>query len=154
LGLSARVKKIAKLNSEEKLFVSELLATLKNVPQQMLSIAVSTSGFPVGIGGFTQARLDSAGQLILTSEDGTLQVMDLSETRNRKLMMAVVGDIVSKFKDFVSQMEQEKIPEPPQLQEITTPEPPEPIQPIPVQEEVPVDLPEEVPAHRRKYLSN
>jgi hypothetical protein len=145
-GVGDDVKKIAKLNSEEKLLVSELLATLKSVPQQMFSIAVSTSGLPVGVGGFTQARLDSAGHLILTSEDGTLQVMDLSETRNRKLMMAVVGDIVPKFKDFVSQMEPEKIPEPPQLQEITPPEPPEPIQQIPVHEEVRVELPEEVPA--------
>ena len=144
------VEQIVKLTSEEKLLVAELLVLLKHVPQQMFSIAVSTSEIPIGIGGFIQAHIDSAGHLILMSEDGHLEVKDLSETKNRDLMMAVVGDIVPKFKDFASQIAAEKLQKPSQVQEIS---PPEPLPTINVQEEAPVGLsdsdatcvPEEVP---------
>jgi hypothetical protein len=103
------VKKIVKLTSEEKQLVAELFSTLKHAPQQMFSIPLSTSELPFRPGAFTQAHIDSAGQLILTSQNGNLSVMDLSETKNRDLMMAVVGDIVPKFKDFASQLAKEKL---------------------------------------------
>ena len=80
------VEQIVKLTSDEKLLVAELLALLKHVPQRMFSIAVSTSELPIGIGAFIQAYIDSAGHLILTSEDGHLEVKELSETKNRDLM--------------------------------------------------------------------
>ena len=41
------VEQIVKLTSEEKLLVAELLVLLKLVPQQMFSIAVSTSEIPI-----------------------------------------------------------------------------------------------------------
>ena len=138
-SVGADVKRIVKLTSEEKLMVNELFASLKQAPQQMFSIAVSMSTLPIGAGAFTRAQIDSAGHLILSSEDGLLEVMDLSETRNRDLMMAVVGDIVPKFKEFASQIAEETLQKPQQVQEIP---PPEPLQPIPVPEEVPVELPE------------
>ena len=145
------VKKIGKLKSEEKVLVTELFASLKQMPQQMFTIAVSTSELPAGIGTFTQAHIDSAGHLVLKSEDGNLQIMDLSETKNRNLMMAVVGDMIPKFKDFASQLTQEKIKEPPPVQEIVPP--PELLPTIDVQEEIPVrvaepevtNVPEEIP---------
>jgi len=131
------IEQIIKLTSKEKLLVAEFLALLKHVPQRMFSIAVSTSELPIGIGAFTQAHIDSAGHLILTSEDGHLEVKDLSETKNRNLMMAVVGDIIPKFKNFASQIAAEKLQKPSQVQEIS---PPEPLPTINVQEEVPVGL--------------
>ncbi|MCW4035509.1 MAG: hypothetical protein NWF03_09120, partial [Candidatus Bathyarchaeota archaeon] len=133
------VNKIVKLHSEEKALVTEFLAVLKQVPQQMFSVTVSTSQLPLGMRGFTQARIDSAGHLILTSDDGQLQVMDLSETKNRNLMMAVVGEIVPKFKDFATHFAEEKIQKPAPVQEIP---PPEPAPTIEVPEEVPVVVPE------------
>ena len=132
------VEQIVKLTSEEKLLVAELLSSLKRAPQQMFSIPVSTSGLPFRAGAFTQAHIDSAGHLILASEEGNMEVMDLSETKNRDLMMAVVGDIVPKFKDFASQIAEEKLQKPPPVQELP---PPEPLQTIPIAEEVPVELP-------------
>ena len=75
-------------------------------------------------------------------------------------MMAVVGDIVPKFKDFASQLAEEKLPEspPPPVEEIPPPEPlptidvPEELPDVltepevtPVQEEVPEVLPEPEP---------
>ncbi len=132
------VEQIAKLTSEEKGLVTELLASLKRAPQQMFSIPVSTAGLPFRTGAFTQAHIDSAGHLILASEDGNMEVMDLSETRNRDLMMAVVGDIVPKFKDVAGQIAEEKLQKPSQAQEIP---PPEPLQPIPWEEEASAELP-------------
>jgi hypothetical protein len=132
------VKKIVKLKSEEKVLVTEFLGALKNVPQQMFSIAVSTSDLSIGSRAFTQARIDSAGHLILTSEDGQLKVMDLSETKNRDLMMAVVGDVMPKLKNVASQIAEEKLQKPSQIQE--TPPPPEPLPATKVQEELPVGL--------------
>jgi hypothetical protein len=134
------VKKIVKLKSEEKVLVTEFLGALKNVPQQMFSIAVSTSDLSIGSRAFTQARIDSAGHLILTSEDGQLKVMDLSETKNRDLMMAVVGDVMPKLKNVASQIAEEKLQKPSQIQE--TPPPPEPLPATKVQEEAPVGLPD------------
>jgi hypothetical protein len=114
--------------------VTELIASLKRAPQQMFSIPVSTSNLPFRTGAFTEAHIDSKGQLTLVSQNGNLEVMDLSDATNRDLMMAVVGDIVPKFKDFASQIAEEKLQKPSQVQEIPPPEPP---QPIPVEEETP-----------------
>jgi hypothetical protein len=132
------VEQIVKLTSDEKRLVAELLSSLKSVPHQMFSIPVSTSELPFGIGAFTQAHIDSTGHLILASEDGNLEVKDLSEAKNRDLMMAVVGDIVPKFKDFASQIAEEKLQKSSQVQEIP---PPEPFHLIPMEEEVPFELP-------------
>ena len=138
-GVGDEVKKIVELTSEEKQLVAKLFSTLKHAPQQMFSIPVSTSELPFRAVAFTKAHIDSAGQLILTSQNGNLSVMDLSETKNRDLMMTVVGYIVPKFKDFASQLAEEKLQKPPKVQEIP---PPEPVPPSPVKEEVPVELPE------------
>jgi type III secretory pathway component EscS len=40
--------------------------------------------------------------LVLQFEDGHLELKDLSEEKNRDIMMAVVGDIVPKFKSLTS----------------------------------------------------
>lgn len=119
--------------------MAELLESLKHAPQQMFSIPVSMSELPFRTGAFSQANIDSTGHLILMSEDGNLEIKDLTETKNRDLMMAVIGDIVPKFKDFADQIAEEKLQEPPQVQEVP---PPEPIHPTPVEEEVPVELPD------------
>ncbi|MCW4014982.1 MAG: hypothetical protein NWF06_01290 [Candidatus Bathyarchaeota archaeon] len=131
------VEQIVKLTSKEKRLVANFLEVLKQVPQQMFSIAVSTSELPIGTGTFTQAHIDSTGHLILSSENGQLQVLDLSETKNRNLMMAVVGDIMPKFKDFASQIAEEKLQKPSKVKDSS---PPEPRPTINVQEEVPVGL--------------
>jgi hypothetical protein len=106
----------------------------------MFSVSVSTSELPFRDGAFTEAHIDSSGNLILTATDGHLEIMDLSETRNRDLMMAVVGDIIPKFKDFSIQ----KVEKPKKRSKVKkkTPPPPEPLPPVTVPEEVPVSLPE------------
>ena len=111
------------------------------MPQQMFSLDVSTSGLPFRVDAFSQAHINSEGHLMLTSGDGCVQVIDLTETKNRDLMMAVFGDIMPKFKDFASQFEQEKLQKPEPVKEIPEPEP----EPVPTPEvipETPTTLPE------------
>ena len=51
------------------------------------------------------------------------QVIDLTETKNRDLMLAVFGDIMPKFKDFASQFENQKLHKLEPVQELPEPEP-------------------------------
>ncbi|MDG6222949.1 MAG: hypothetical protein QCH99_06800 [Candidatus Bathyarchaeota archaeon] len=131
------VKKIVKLNSKEKAVVNQFFEVLQHVPPQMFSLDVSTSGLPFRMGAFSQARINSEGHLMLTSGDGCLQVIDLTETKNRDLMMAVFSDIMPKFKDFASQFETEKLQKPEPIKEI-----PEPVPAPEVIPEPPTSLPE------------
>lgn len=103
------IHQIVKLTSEEKVLVAEFLSVLKKVSQRMFSVPVSTSELPARIQVFTETRIDYTGHLILTTEDGRMVVMDyLREIQNRD-MMAVVNDIIPKFQNLVTQLEQEKL---------------------------------------------
>jgi len=160
------VKKIVKLNSEEKVVVNEFFEVLQHMPQHIFSFDVSMSELPFRMGSFSQAQINSQGHLLLTSGNGCLQVIDLTETKNRDLLMIVFGDVMPKFKDFASQFEKEKLQKLEPVHEIPEPEPvaatevlPEPKTCLPETEtnvvpEEPIDLtppkleivPEDVPA--------
>lgn len=140
------IEQISKLTSEEKLLAAQFLASLlKHMPPLTPSIAVSTSVLPTEIGKVTQAHIDTTGHLTLTFQDGHQELMDLSETKNRDLMMAVVYDIIAKFKTLTSQSPGEKLQKPSQIQEIPAPQLPasEPLPTINV--ETPVSLAEQAP---------
>ena len=67
------VQKIVKLNSKEKVVVSEFFNVLKYMPKQMFSLDVSTSGLPFRADAFSQAHINSHGHLMLTSGDGCIK---------------------------------------------------------------------------------
>jgi len=147
------IGQISKLISEEKLLVTQFFASLlKHMQPLTPSIAVSTSVLPIEI-GVTQAHIDPTGHLVLTFEDGHLELEDLSETKNRDLMMAVVGDIVPKFKNLTRQSPDEKLQEPSQIQDIPAPqlsafEPLPTINvetPVGLADSAPTEVPEEAP---------
>lgn len=135
-GVGDDVEQIAKLTSQEQLLVAQFLEALKQMPPLISSVEVSTSMLPIGVGAATQAHLTSTGHLLLTFEDGNHTLIDLSETKNRDLLMATVDDLIPKFKDLATQMATEKlqkpkqVQEPPQIQEAPTPQPPAP-EPLP-----------------------
>lgn len=135
------VHQFVKLTSEEKVLVAEFLSVLKKVPQRMFSVPVSTSELPARIRAFTEARIDSTGHLILTTEDGRMVVMDLSEIQNRDIMMAAVNDIIPKFQNLVTQLEQEKLRKPKKVKKKAPPKPPEPTPEIIKEEEPLVEMP-------------
>ena len=146
------LEQILKLTSEEQLLVTQFLASLKHMPPQMFSIPIPTSVLPIGNGAVTQAHIASTGHLILTFEDGHQRLIDLSETKNRDLMMAAIGDILPKFKTLTSQIASEKlqtppqVQEPPQIQEVIAPPALIAVEPLPtINIETPVGLPDSAP---------
>jgi hypothetical protein len=54
------------------------------------------------LGNVTAAYIDPTGHLAVAFEDGRLELRDLSEEKNREHMMAVVSDIVPKFKTLTN----------------------------------------------------
>ena len=66
------------------------------------SIAVNHMALPAQVGDVVQAHIDPTGHLVLQFEDNHVELQDLSEEKNRDLMMVVVGDVVPKFKSLTS----------------------------------------------------
>jgi hypothetical protein len=91
------------LTSEEKLLVSEFFASLMKLMQPLTpSMQVSTTALPTELGNVVQANIDPTGYLALLFRDGNLELVNLSEEKNRELMLAVVEDVLPKFKQLTS----------------------------------------------------
>ena len=97
------IGQISELTSEEKILVSQFFFSLLKLMQPLApSIPVNQLALPVEIGDVIQAHVDPTGHLALIFADGHLELKDLSEDKNRDLMMAVIGDIIPKFKNLTS----------------------------------------------------
>jgi hypothetical protein len=97
------IGQISELSSEEKLLVAQFFSSLLKLMQPLASsIAVSQDALPVQVGDVTQAHVDPTGHLVLQFTDGHVELKNLSEDKYRDLMMAVVGDVVPKFKSLTS----------------------------------------------------
>ena len=98
------IGQISELTSEEKILVSQFFISLFKLMQPLTpSIAVNQLALPTQFGGVVQAHVDPTGHLVMQFVDNHLELKDLSEEKNRDLMMAVVGDVVPKFKSLTSQ---------------------------------------------------
>ncbi len=97
------VEQIVKLNAEEKRLMTQVFDSLKHVGPLMSSIRVSPSVLPNGMKTVIQANIDSGGHLILTYNDGYQKIVDLSENSNHDLMMAILDDVLPKFKTLLAQ---------------------------------------------------
>jgi len=97
------VGQISELASEEKLLVTEFFASLLKLMQPLTtSMPVSTAALPAEVGNIVQAHIDPTGHLALLHEDGHMELKDLSEERNRDLMIMVIKDVMPKFKSLTS----------------------------------------------------
>jgi hypothetical protein len=98
------IGQISELSSEEKILVSQFFISLFKLMQPLApSIAVNRLALPAQVGDVVQAHIDPTGHLVLQFEDDHVKLEDLSEEKNRDLMMAVVSDVVPKFKNLTSQ---------------------------------------------------
>ena len=98
------IGQISELTSEEKLLVAQFFTSLLKLMQPLTtSIVISTAVLPIEMGTVAQAHIDPSGHLALSYEDGHLELKDLSEIKNRDLMVAVVGDMIPKFKNLTGQ---------------------------------------------------
>ncbi len=160
-GVGEDIGQISKLLSEEKLLVTQFFTSLHELMESLTpSIAVSHSVLPRRIGQDTQAYIDSTGHLTLTFQDGHQELIDLSESKNRDLLMAVIEDIMPKLKELISQKPEEEIQEP------SVQEPPEEVSPpellpkinvetpVGLEDSAPTEvLPEDVPEPAAPVLS-
>ncbi len=97
------IGQISELSSEEKLLIAQFFSSLLKLMQPLASsIAVNQLALPAELGYVVQAHVDPTGHLVLHFEDGHVELKDLSEEKNRDIMVAVVGDIVPKFKSLTS----------------------------------------------------
>ncbi|MBT0160647.1 hypothetical protein G4O51_11775 [Candidatus Bathyarchaeota archaeon A05DMB-2] len=95
------VGQISELTSEEALLVSEFFASLLKLMQSWVSaISISPSALPPEMANVAQANVDPTGHLAVLFRDGRFKLMDLSEPKNRDLLIAVIRDMVPKFKQF------------------------------------------------------
>ena len=95
------IGQISELSSEEKILVAQFFSSLLKLMSPLTSsIAVSQLALPAQVGDVTQAHIDPTGHLVLQYADGHVELKNLSEDKNRDLMMAVVGDVVPKFKSL------------------------------------------------------
>jgi len=102
-GAADDIGQISELSSEEKLLVAQFFASLLKLMKPLSSaIPVSISALPIEIGNVSQAHIDPTGHLALSFGDGHFELKDLDEDKNRDLMIAVVGDIMPKFKGLTS----------------------------------------------------
>jgi hypothetical protein len=98
------IGQISELSSEEKILVAQFFSSLLKLMQPLASsIAVDQLALPAQVGDVVQAHVDPTGHLLLQYQDGHVELRNLSEENNRELMMAVVGDVVPKFKSLTSQ---------------------------------------------------
>ncbi len=98
------IGQISELSSEEKILVSQFFVSLLKLMQPLASsISVNQSALPPQFGDVVQAHVDPTGHLLLQFGDSHVELKDLSEEKHRDLMMAVVGDVVPKFKSLTSQ---------------------------------------------------
>jgi hypothetical protein len=98
------IGQISELSSEEKILVAQFFVSLLKLMQPLApSIAVTQLALPTQVGDVAQAHVDPTGHLVLQYLDNHVELKDLREEKNRDLMMAVVGDVVPKFKSLTSQ---------------------------------------------------
>jgi hypothetical protein len=97
------IGQISELGSEEKILVAQFFKSLFKLMQPLApSLAVNQLSLPAQVGDVVQAYVDPTGHLVLQFVDNHLELKDLSEEKNRDLMMAVVSDVVPKFKSLTS----------------------------------------------------
>jgi hypothetical protein len=97
------IGQISELSSEEKLLVAQFFGSLLKLMKPLSpAISVTSTIKPFEREGVTQAFVDPKGHLSISHEDGRQEIKDLADEANRDLMVAVVEDIMPKFKELTS----------------------------------------------------
>jgi hypothetical protein len=116
------IQQITQLTQEEITLAKQFFESLqKSMTPLTPSIMVSASVLPYGYSGATRALVYPNGLLALTYLEGGMEIIDLTQTKNRDLMIAVFSDVIPKLINFKPQPKLEK-PKPAAL-EITPSKP-------------------------------
>jgi hypothetical protein len=97
------IGQISELNSEEKILVAQFFSSLSKLMQPLASsIVVNQTALPAQLGDVIQAHIDPTGHLVLQFDNNHIELKDLRDEKNRDIMMAVVVDVMPKFKSLTS----------------------------------------------------
>jgi hypothetical protein len=97
------IGQISELSSEERILVTQFFSSFLKLMRPLApSISVAQQALPSQVGDVVQAHVDPTGHLVLQYSDGHIELLNLSEEKNRDIMMAVVGDVVPKFKGLTA----------------------------------------------------
>jgi hypothetical protein len=145
------IQQIGKLNEEEKTLTNQFFDLLnKKMKPLTPSIAVTSSALPYGFSIAAKALVYPNGLLALFYPEGGMEIIDLTQPKNRDIMIAVFVDVVPKLISFKPEPKPENPKKPVQVLHPKEPVKPEPVAVAPVVPEVkveaPVNLPEVAPA--------
>ena len=97
------IGQISELSSEEKILVTQFFSSLLKLMQPLSpAIAVDQLALPAELSDVAQAHIDPTGHLMLQFQDDHVELRDLSDEKNRDLMIAVIEDVMPKFKGLAS----------------------------------------------------
>jgi len=101
------IGQISELSAEEKTLVAEFFGALLKLMQPLAAtIAVSIEALPEEMVDVVQANIDPTGHLAILHRNGQVELKNLTEEKNRDLMISVIEDIVPKFKQLTSAQKQ------------------------------------------------
>jgi hypothetical protein len=98
------IGQISELSSEEKILVGQFFSSLLKLMGPLApSMVIDQLALPAELGDVAQAHIDPTGHLILEYADGRIELKNLSDEKNRDLMIAVIEDVMPKFKGLTGQ---------------------------------------------------
>ncbi|HSV49756.1 MAG TPA: hypothetical protein VLH35_05520 [Candidatus Acidoferrales bacterium] len=101
------IAQIGKLTTEENSLFKGFLKTLKTHLEPLKKpIGVSIKIIPIDLGIVKEAYIQSTGKLQLTFVDGRIDLVDLSASKNRDLMLAVIDDVMPKLEALIREIEE------------------------------------------------
>ena len=102
-SLQDDIGQICELTSEEKGLVTAFFESLLKLMKPLATtMPVSTTVLPKEMGNIVQANIDPTGHLTILYGDGRAELKNLSEEKNRDLMIGVIKDVMPKFKQLTS----------------------------------------------------
>jgi len=102
-SLQDDIGQICELASEEKGLVTVFFESLLKLMQPLATtIPVSLTALPKEMGNVVQASVDPTGRLIVLYQDGRAELKNLSEEKNRDLMVSVIKDVIPQFKQLTN----------------------------------------------------
>lgn len=136
-GVGEEINQIFKLQAQENMLVEQFFASLPTIMKLLSpSIEIAPEVIPFKRKKIVKANIDSAGQLTLMFESGYEELIDLSETRNRDIMMAVASDIMPKLTVLASNFNVEETKAPSKAEKIQPPSSLPLVQPVKVETSV------------------
>ena len=101
--LSEEIGQISELIAEEKLVASQFFASLLKLMQPFTNaVEVSVSILPAQFGHSLQAYVDATGHLAIYFDDGTFELVDLTQQKNLDLTTMLIPDLLPKLKNLAT----------------------------------------------------